>query len=143
MLGKRAVSDTAIDWVVALLISSIALIILMVIVGSFTTRDINTQNIEAEVFYSKVYYTLGVEFSEDEFTNDIFSYENPHMGANLSVLNLDGTEIKSVSQNKDAYLRLEPMARNNIAGGGHYENFTYPVVYEGKNSFLRIEVVVE
>ncbi len=142
MLGKRAVSDTAIDWVVALLISSIALIILMVIVGSFTTRDINTQNVEAEVFYSKVYYTLGVEFGEEEFV-ELFSYENPHLGATLTILDMEGNNITSVSQNKDTYSRLEPMARNNIAGAGLYKNFTYPVVYENENAFLQIEVVVE
>lgn len=143
MLGKRGVADSAIDWLVALIITSIALVILMVIVGVFTTRDISTQTIEPDFFVAKVYYGLGVEFSEDEFKDDLFSYKEPHLAAKMTVSDLEGNEKKVIFQNKDAYDRILPLANNLVAGGGYYENFTYPVVYDDENAHLLIEVVVE
>jgi len=143
MLAKRGVADSAVDWFVALIITSIALVMLMVIVSSFTTRDINTQEMETDFFIAKIYYTLGVELSEEEFKDDLFSYEEPHIAANMTISDLEGNAKKTVYQNEDAYTRILPLASNLVAGGGYYENFTYPVVYENENAHLRIEVVVE
>lgn len=142
MLGKRGVTESAVDWFVALIITSIALVMLMVIVGSFTTRDITTQEIEPDFFAAKVYYELGVEFEEEDFV-ELFKYENPHLGAKLTVNDLEGNELKTVFQNKDTYDRVLPLASNLVAGGGYYENFTHPVVYNDENAHLLIEVVVE
>lgn len=141
MLGRRGVADQSIEWFTALIITAFALVVLIVITTSFSNREINTQEIETTIFYAKLYYELGVEFNEKDIP--IFDYEDPTIGAKMTVKSIDNKTLHEWYQNKDVYDRLRPLAINEVAGGGLFDTFNYPVVYENQNAHLFIEVAVE
>lgn len=150
------------DWGIAMLMAFTMLIVFAMMIGSFS-KEVDVGGLDPVVYLSKLHYSPYILYEDDSVTGlpvtgvlrtgalaelDVTNaYEDPHIAANITLLNRDRVPIANGYNNEELYRLLISFARNDVlgAGGAVYEEYVFPVAYsEGRErGYLRVEVVAE
>lgn len=152
------------SWIIFLVIVLVAVTFL---VKSAVTYKVDTKSAEAVLFQEEVLYTSpgiiyqdpvtqrpypGIIdialFTETRLGNAVrYQSENTQLAARLTLIGMDGAEIRSIIYNKEWYNRWKPLDKPNLVGSGAVTSYTmvrYVLVQDSATRYpanLSIEVI--
>lgn len=151
--GKKALVGNTIDWLIALLVTVGVGVVFVLLVNSFSAKEIKTYDVEPYLYAQKIYYG-GINY-ENPITktrdigvidlNKFIDVSEGRVGVKLTLYNANMNELKIIYQNKQLYTKIFSFQDTLGPGSGKITILTKPTFYfDGKKKFgyLKMEIGV-